>query len=111
MTVGEGCRIPGIFSEGGWKVGRTVSRQIRHVLGSHFCGRFLGFGGCGSGPEPEVVFADEVGISSPCGNVPGIEDLSLSLWLSPADVPGRSDGQLHPGLESKAVEAMSVVNG
>ena len=35
VTVGEGWRIPGILSGGGFSVGWTVSKQIRHVLGGH----------------------------------------------------------------------------
>ena len=100
-TDGELCRMLGTFSDGAWKVGRTVSRQILHCLG----------GQCLSGLGARWGLG-EVLLCLGCGGAfsskaPGTERC-LGTSVEADGAGGMSCGQFHPGFGLKPVEVMVV---
>lgn len=99
VTDGELCRILGIFSDGGWKVGRTVSRHILHCLGGQWrpgLGARWAFG--------EVLLCvgcEEVFWSKAPGTDP-----RARISAEVGDAEGISCGQFQSGLGLKPDEVM-----
>lgn len=89
----------GMFSDGGWKVGRTVSRQILHCLGGQ-CFSLLG-GCCGSGCVCLCLCWE--GASS--SKAPGTE-WCLAVSIEELDAEGMFEGQCHSGWGLKPVEVI-----
>lgn len=82
--------MPGIVAEGVLKVGRTVSRQIRHVLGDHDS-RFLGtYWPVGSVSGLDSDMGATEGLDSSV-KVPGIcfRDIFLGPLGSDCDLSGQ----------------------